>query len=50
MRLTQDQIKGRLKALASKEGADARMLLRLFMMERFLERLSVSEYSEKFVI
>ena len=50
MKLSQDQIKGRLKALAAKEGADARMLLRHFMMERFLERLSASEYSEKFVI
>ena len=50
MKLTQDQIKGRLKALAAKEGADARMLLRQFLMERFLERLSASEYSEKFVI
>ena len=50
MKLTQDQIKGRLKAHAAKEGADARMLLRLFMMERFLEWLSVSEYNEKFVI
>ena len=50
MKLTQDQIKGQLKSLAAKEGADARMLLRLYMMERFLERLSASEYSEKFVI
>lgn len=50
MKLTQDQIKGRLKALAAKEGADAKMLLRHFMMERFLERLSASAYREKFVI
>ena len=50
MTLTQDQIKGRLKVLAAEKGADARMLLRLFMMERFLERLSVSEYNDRFVI
>ena len=50
MRLTADQLKGRLKALANIKGADARILLRSFMMERFLERLSVSEYKDHFII
>ena len=39
MRLTSDQVKGRLKSLANKNGADARYLLRGFMMERFLENM-----------
>ena len=50
MKMTPDQIKGRLKSLANKERADARNLLRSFMMERFLERLSVSKYRDNFII
>lgn len=48
--LTAEQIKGQLKSLANKNHADARVLLRLFMMERFLERLSLSKYSEMFIL
>ena len=33
-----------------KDDADARMLLRQFMLERFLERLSLSRYKDNFVI
>lgn len=50
MKLTAAQVKGRIKSLSSKEGTDARILLRIFMMEHFLERLSKSEYSDKFII
>lgn len=50
MTLTTEQIKGRLKNLANKNNADARILIRIFMMERFLERLANSKYSENFVI
>lgn len=50
MKLTSAQLKGRLKSVAAKNGADARILLREYMMERFLERLSKSKYREKFVI
>ena len=42
MPLTSAQLKGRIKSLASKINADARNLLRIYAMERFLERLSVS--------
>lgn len=49
-KLTPEQLKGRLKSLASRNNTDARVLLRLFMMERFLERLSLSRYSEMFVL
>ena len=48
--LTAKQLKGQLKSLANKNHADARVLLRLFMMERFLERLSLSKYSEMFIL
>ena len=40
MPLTSAQLKGRIKSLASKNNADARNLLRIYAMERFLERLS----------
>ena len=45
MCLTQEQIKGRLKNIAKENNADARILIRLYMMERFLERIANSRYS-----
>lgn len=50
MALTAEQVKGRIKNLAKQNGADARVLVRLYMMERFLERVSVSQYAGNFVI
>lgn len=50
MKLTPAQLKGRIKSLAQKNHADARILLRIFMMERFLERVSVSPYRDHFII
>lgn len=44
MGLSAAQIKGRIKNLAEKNGADPRVLMRMFMMERFLERVAESEY------
>lgn len=50
MALTAAQIKGRIKSLAERNGMDPRVLMRMYMMERFLERVSESEYQENFVI
>jgi predicted nucleotidyltransferase component of viral defense system len=50
MKLTTEQIKGRIKAIAESNGADARTLMRLYMMERFLERISNSKYKENFIV
>lgn len=50
MALNIEQIKGRLKKLAKDKNADARILIRLFMMERFLERVANSEYADNFII
>lgn len=50
MQLTTDQIKGRIKRYAQGHHADARTLMRLYMMERFLERVSVSRYKDDFII
>lgn len=35
MGLTSAQAKGRIKNIASKNGADPRVLMRIYMMERF---------------
>lgn len=48
--LTQAQIKGKIKSLAKNKNADARILMRLYIMERFLERISRSPYADDFVI
>ncbi|WP_219336546.1 nucleotidyl transferase AbiEii/AbiGii toxin family protein [Alloscardovia macacae] len=50
MSMTAAQIKGRIKTLAKEKNADARVLLRIFMMERFLERIAHSSYGENFVL
>lgn len=48
--LSFEQIKGRLKNVAKENNADARILMRLYMMDRFLERLVESEYRDYFII
>lgn len=50
MQLTPDQVKGRIKSVAQKNKADARTLMRIYMMERFLERVAVSPYKDNFII
>lgn len=50
MKLSQDQLRGRIKNLAQKNNADARILLRLYMIERFLEGVSISRYNDNFII
>ena len=42
MALTQEQIKGRIRNIAKDNKADARILIRIYMMERFLERVTHS--------
>lgn len=50
MALTAEQVKGKIKSLAKQNSADARVLLRIYMMERFLERVAVSPFAENFII
>ena len=50
MALTREQLKGRIKNLAKENNADPRLLMRLYMMERFIERASVSKYKDNFII
>ncbi|MDY2660585.1 MAG: nucleotidyl transferase AbiEii/AbiGii toxin family protein [[Ruminococcus] gnavus] len=50
MQLTPEQVKGRIKNIAKVNNADARILMRLYMMERFFERVSNSKYKDNFII
>ena len=50
MALSSAQVKGRIKNIAKTNDADARILMRIYMMERFLERVANSSYAEDFVI
>lgn len=43
-------LKGRINHYAKQNGIAAQVVLQNFMFERFLERLSLSEYRQKFVI
>lgn len=43
-------LKGQIKNYAKSNNIAAQVVLQNYMFERFLERLSVSEYSEKFVV
>ena len=47
---TAKQLKDLIRNLSKKKLADAQILMRNYMMERFLERMSVSEYKDKFVL
>lgn len=50
MQLTPEQVKGRIKNIAKQNHADPRILIRIYMMERFLERISNSQYKDNFII
>ena len=44
------QLKDRIRNLARSKSADTQVLMRTYMMERFLERISVSEFRDKFIL
>ena len=47
---TAKQLKDLIRNLSKKKSADAQILMRNYMMERFLERLSLSQYHDKFIL
>ena len=47
---TARQLKDLFRNLSKKKSADAQILMRNYMMERFLERISLSEYKDKFIL
>ena len=44
------QLKDLIRNLSKEKSADAQVLMRNYMMERFLERVSLSEYRDKFIL
>lgn len=44
------QLKDLIRNLSKEKSADAQILMRNYMMERFLERISLSEYKDKFIL
>ena len=47
---TARQLKDLIRNMSKKKSADAQILMRNYMMERFLERISLSEYKDKFIL
>ena len=47
---TARQLKDLIRNLSKEKSADAQILMRNYMMERFLERVSLSEYRDKFIL
>ncbi len=48
--ITAAQLKGRIKKMCDGDSKKSEALIRLFFMERFLERVSISEYKERFIL
>ncbi len=47
---TARQLKDFIRNLSKKKSADAQILMRNYMMERFLERISLSDYKDRFIL
>ena len=47
---TARQLKDLIRNLSREKSTDAQILMRNYMMERFLERISLSEYRDKFIL
>ncbi len=47
---TARQLKDLIRNLSKKKSADAQILMRNYMMERFLKRISLSEYKNQFIL
>ena len=47
---TARQLKDLIRNLSKDKSADVQILMRNYMMERFLERISLSEYRDKFIL
>lgn len=47
---TSKQLKDLIRNLSKKKSADAQILMRNYMMERFLERISLSDYKDRFIL
>ncbi|PKK38619.1 hypothetical protein ABB02_02101 [Clostridiaceae bacterium JG1575] len=50
MILTARQLKDKIRNLSREKSTDAQTLMRIYMMERFLERVSLSDYKNHFIL
>ena len=44
------QLKDKLRNISKEKGTNFNILLRLFMYDRFIERLSLSKYKDNFIL
>jgi len=44
------QIKDKVRNIANKKNVDFNTVFRLYMYDRFIERLAVSEYKDNFIL
>ncbi len=47
---TSTQLKALIRNLSKEKSVQAEIILRNFMLERFLERISLSSYKDKFIL
>ena len=47
---TSTQLKALIRNLSKEKNVEAEIILRNFMLERFLERISVSKYRDNFIL
>jgi hypothetical protein len=47
---TSTQLKALIRNLSKSKNVEAEIILRNFMLERFLERISVSDYKHNFIL
>ena len=47
---TARQLKDLIRNMSKKKSADAQILMRKYMMDRFLERISLSEYKNQLIL
>lgn len=47
---TANQLKAKVRNIANGDDAKSKALIRLFFMERFLERIAISEFRENFIL
>ncbi|MBR5950531.1 MAG: nucleotidyl transferase AbiEii/AbiGii toxin family protein, partial [Actinomycetaceae bacterium] len=50
MSASYDSVRDKIRARANKNSDLAQAMLRTFMMERFMERVSVSQYRDRFIL
>lgn len=50
MMKTPEQLKGAIRNLAKEKGIHAQEVLQFFMLERIIERLSISPYKDNFIL